>query len=291
MPDDVIAELPVQDVPAVREAGKQAEQASEPEATDESQEQENTEAKADDDADKEADGDEDEDAGGEEKPKRPSGAQRQKRREERLRAENAELYSRLEMLERASQPQRQDQAAAQSQPQEKDFNGDYLAYERAMNAWTTAQEVEKAFAKREQSFAQQRAIEARREIALAYAEQLDDARERIPDFDATMREMRGINVNDAVIDEIMASDKGPLLAYHLAKNPDKLRMLNGLHGRELAREVGRLEGNVRMPVGNKQTSAKPPPTPVKGGAAAGFDPFRASMEEYAAHRKKQLGYK
>jgi hypothetical protein len=55
-----------------------------------------------------------------------------------------------------------------------------------------------------------------------------------------------------VIEEIMSSEKSALLAYHLAKNPDKLNALNQMSGRELAREMGRLEATVRMPEAKKQ---------------------------------------
>ena len=110
-------------------------------------------------------------------------------------------------------------------------------------------------------------------------------RERIADFDGALKSMQGVFVNDAVIDEIQASDKGPLLAYHLARNPERLRELNGLTGRELAREIGRLEGSVRMPAGNKQTNAGKPPSSRQGRRRAGGQPPGKSPEEYRKLRE------
>ena len=58
----------------------------------------------------------------------------------------------------------------------------------------------------------------------------------------------------------------PLLAYHLASNPDKLSELNSMSDRERAREIGRLEASLKVPTGKKQTTAPPPLTTLKGGA-------------------------
>ena len=66
---------------------------------------------------------------------------------------------------------------------------------------------------------------------------------------------------------IKASEKSALLAYHLANNPDKLAELNRMGDRERAREIGRLEASLKLPEGKKQTSAPPPPSTLRGGAA------------------------
>ena len=62
----------------------------------------------------------------------------------------------------------------------------------------------------------------------------------------------------------MASEKSALLAYHLAKNPDKLAELNRMSDRERAREIGRLEATLKLPEGKKQTTAPPPPSTAEG---------------------------
>jgi hypothetical protein len=258
-----------QDAPAAGETDETKQQAQDAG----SETEQKTEAQAEGD-----EGEGDEDAGGD-KPKRPSGAQRQKRRMAAILAENAELHRRLS----ESQPREQrgdGKAGADTAPQEKDFDGDYLAYERARQAYETRQAVREEFARIEQTHRAGREIDAQREQVIAYEERLDDARERIADFDDAMKQMKGVQVRNDVVMEIMSSDKGPLIAYHLAKNPERLRELNGLSGRELAREIGRLEGSVRMPAGNKQTRAGSPPSPVKGGAAPTPSLANKSPEEY-----------
>jgi hypothetical protein len=77
------------------------------------------------------------------------------------------------------------------------------------------------------------------------------------------------------------------LQYHLAKNPDKARELNQMNGRELAREVGRLEARVHLPTPKKATEAAAPPSQVKGKAAPPASLRDADMETYVALRKKQ----
>ena len=180
-------------------------------------------------------------------------------------------------------------ATADAAPKEEDFNGDWTAYVAARAAHEAARAVEKTLAGREQSELDRRRSDAQREREIAHLERIDEARETIADFDAVMATMKGVTIRDDVIEEIKASDKSPLLAYHLAKNPDKLRELNSMSGRELAREIGRLEGSIRMPAGKKQTTAPPPPGNLKGGAAPPFDPAKTdNMDEFASWLKKDL---
>jgi hypothetical protein len=210
----------------------------------------------------------DSDKGGDEgdKPKKLSGAQRAKRREEYLLNELRERERRLEELERQS-PKGDGGKAKEEAPKEEDFNGDWTAYVAARAAFEAGKAVEGKLNDRERSDLDRRQADARRERELAHLERIEEARETIADFDTVMATMKGVTIRDDLIEEIKASDKSPLLAYHLAKNPDKLRELNSMSGRELAREIGRLEGSIRMPAGKKQTTAPPPPANLKGGAA------------------------
>jgi hypothetical protein len=98
-----------------------------------------------------------------------------------------------------------------------------------------------------------------------------------------------VPVAPQVADEILNSEKSALLQYHLAKNPDKLKELNQMSGRELAREIGRLEGRVHLPKAKTATEASPPLTDVKGGAAAAFDPHKTDdMDAFATWLRDDL---
>lgn len=225
---------------------------------------------------------------GQPKRKKRTGSERAKRREEFLLNELRERERRLEELERQS-PKGDGGKAKDEAPKEEEFNGDWTAYVAARAAYEAGKAVEGRLNDRERSASEQRQIEARRERDIAHLDRIDEARETIADFDTVMGTMKGVTVREDVLDEIKSSDKSPLIAYHLAKNPDKLAEMNRMSARELAREIGRLEGSLRMPAGKKQTTAPPPPSTLKGGAA----PHTAleqvdDMNEFADRLKKDL---
>jgi hypothetical protein len=218
---------------------------------------------------------------GDEEGKRPSRSQRLQRKVQLLTQEVDELRR------TAVRPQDAAPTLQYPPPREGDFNGDYLAYERALNAWNVEQAAVRAVrqvadAERNARSASHHA-ELRRERVIAHIERVEDLKDRVSDFDDTMKTAAGINLRDEVAAEILGSEKSALIQYHLAKNPDKARDLNGLTGRELARAVGRLEGAVRLPAAKRATDATPPVHPLTGAASPGFDPFRSDMDQYAAN--------
>lgn len=236
--------------------------------------------------------DPDEDDGDEDKPaKRASRSQRQSRKIQLLASENAELRRVLESGPRTSEDRPQQTEAKEQPPKEAEFNGDYLAYERALNAWNTKQAVQDAV-RREVETARarerhERQAEARNETVAAHMDRVDEARERITDFDQVLKAGGQAQVAPQVAAEILESDKSALIQYYLAKNPDKLNELNSMSGRELAKEVGRLEGRVHLPKSKQVTQATPPLAAVKGGAAPAFDPFKS--QDMGAYIKWRAG--
>lgn len=227
-----------------------------------------------------------EDEAGDDQPKRKklTGSQRDKRRAEYLLEENRTLARRLEELQRQSPKGDGDKDEA---PKEEDFNGDWTAYLAARSAHEARKAVREEFGKQLNSDQDRRQADARRERDIAHLERIDEAREVITDFDDVMAGTKGVSVRQEVIDDIKDSDKSHLLMYHLAKNPEKIRELNSMSDRERAREIGRLEGSLRMPAGKKASTAPPPPTNLKGGAAPQVDLAAADMETYIAARKRQ----
>lgn len=222
-----------------------------------------------------------------EERKKLSGAQRAKLREQRLLQENSDLQRRLEDATRKT-PAATASESEDKPPREEDYNGDWFAWQRALTAHEAGKAAREAikgeFKTREQSENEARQANIVRERQNAHAERVEDAREVIADFDSVMAEMKGVNVRNDVLDEIMSSDKSALLAYHLAKNPNELDALNQMSGRELARAMGRLEATVKLPEAKKQTSAPPPLSRSKGGAS----PSNAESE-LAAWMKKTYG--
>lgn len=209
-------------------------------------------------------------AGEEDKPKKLSGAQRAKLREQRLLGELQQRERELEEL-RAKAPAAKASEGEDKPPREEDFNGDWFAYNTAKTAYeagrAAAAAVDKRLGAREETERQSKQAEIVRERDLAHAERVEDARELIADFDKVMEGMKGVNVRNDVIDEIKSSENSAAIAYHLAMHPDKLNAMNSMSARELAREMGRLEATVKLPEAKKATSAPAPISRPKGGAS------------------------
>lgn len=260
--------------------------ADEPKKIDPDQPEPKKEDPKPDDAKAKADEGDEETGDDQSKRKKLPGSAREKRRAAILLEENRALQSRLEALERQSPKA---DGGKDEAPKEEDFNGDWTAYLAAKSAHEARKAVREEFQKQQNSDIDRRQADARREREIAHLERIDEAREVITDFDEVMATMKGVTVRDDVIEEIKSSDKSHLLSYYLAKNPEKLSELNSLSGRELAREIGRLEGSVRMPAGKKVTTAPPPPANLKGGAAPHVSLEQVDdMNEFASRLRKSL---
>jgi hypothetical protein len=214
------------------------------------------------------------------KPRKRSGVQRLKARNEALARELSLKEQQLEDLQRQSKAG----GPEDKEPVEADFP-DFFAYQRALAAHDTRKILREERIKGQTSNLQNERQALMRERAEAHMERVEAVKETITDYDKVIHSAANIELKPEVGEEILASEKSELLSYYLAKNPDKLRALNSMTGRELAKEIGRLEGSVRMPAAKTQTTAPPPVAPLKGGTAAAFDPSKASMDEYIAKRK------
>ena len=204
----------------------------------------------------------------EERGKRPSRSQRLQRKAQLLAAENEQLRRQLGA---GARPQwdaaaHTSGAAGDQPPWEADFGGDHLAFLREHAHRVALQEAA-----------------SHHERVVAHYDRIDELRDRVGDFEDAMKVAATINLRDDVAREILGSEKSALIQYHLAKNPDKARELNGLSSRELVRAIGRLEGAVRLPAARRATGATPPVHPLTGATSASFDPFKAEMDEFAAH--------
>lgn len=241
---------------------------------------------ADDDAEIEIGGDEgedegDDDAEGEDKPRRASRSQRYKDKIARLERENEDLRRPV----RRPAPKADELVA----PKEADFPGDYLAFDRAMRTFETKKAIrEEAQRDAEAGNAAEAEREHRQRVS-SYNRHLDDVKDRIPDFDRVMADARSMEVRDDVRDLILESPKGPLIAYHLAKNPDKADEINRMTPTKAAQAIGSLEARIRGPKPKAATAAKPSPKPPKGGAGTpAVNPSKIQTnDEYRAWRAKQ----
>lgn len=221
------------------------------------------------------------------KPKKRSGIQRMQDQIARLRAENDSLRS-------AAPAAGEDRAAAIEKeigpaPKEEDFK-DWAEFDRAQRRYDVKLAVaEQRFDDRAADTSRRQAADqaADREAALeAFQERLDETRGKIPDFDKALAAAKDREVKPHVTELVIESEKGGLLAYYLAKNPDVLTKLNGMSERAATKEVGKLEARLTLAKSKTATSAPAPARQVAGAAAPSADPSKMSMEDYAAWRRK-----
>lgn len=224
--------------------------------------EENAKTETDSAEDDPSEGGNDDEAEDDPQPRRKSGIQRLKERNARLEAELMQLRSRggdsgdlRSAIERdIGQP-----------PRESDFP-DYLAFERAMTAYTVKAAIAEERARERASVEQIRQQERVRELVETYEDRQIEARKAIPDYDAVLKSAKNVAVAPHVEGLILESDKSALLAYHLAKRPEQVERLNALPPVFAAREIGRLEARLSLPNPNRETKAPPPVKPVRGAA-------------------------
>jgi len=219
----------------------------------------------------EADGPEGQEGEGEtgeagDKPKRKSGSAGLKERVRALERENEDLR-RGRQAQLAPAFDRDDDLV---EPREQDFPNDYLAYDRALRAYQTRKAIR----------------EETRRIAQADAQRQGEDEHRVRVAGTVIASARHLDIRHDVRDLILDSPKGPLLAYYLAKNPDRIAELNRMPPSAAAKEIGSLEARIRGPKPRTVTRAKAPAQTPRGGTAArGANPADMSMADYVAARK------
>lgn len=237
---------------------------------------------SEDDQDEGSEGDDEPD----EKPKRRSGYQRLKAQKERLERELQELRQRGPVS--TKEPTEDDIVREIGEaPKEADYP-DYLAYERAL----TAYESEKRIVRRELKKAADTAAYAEKQrindLMDDFAERASEFAEKHPDYQEAVQAAAPIQ-HQGVLESLMESEIGPDIAYHLAKNPAKVRELNSMSANRALIELGRIEARLSSPKPKTSTKAPKPVGALKGGASAKPDPSKMSMEEYVRWRKENSG--
>lgn len=164
----------------------------------------------------------------------------------------------------------------------------YDEYVEALSDWKAGQKVATALAQR----AEGAATTARAET---FEERVSQARSRMSDFDTVVGKS-SVEVASHIRESILDSDRGPELAYHLAKHPQEAQRLSSMHPLQAARELGRLEASFDTPApaepaepaaaARPVTNAPPPTRPAASGRTAPTtDPRRMSVDEIKAQLK------
>jgi hypothetical protein len=216
----------------------------------------------------------------------------------RLKAQNAELREENERL-RKSVPQVDEAASLAAAvereigppPKESDFQ-DYLAFQKAETAWATANMLVTRELKKNAEAVKRATEERNNAIVDEFKGRAQEVRKIVKDFDAVIGAASVSPTNPEVAMAILESDRGPHIAYYLAKNPAKVHEINSLPLRRALAEVGRLEARL-TPSPKKETKAPAPVPPVKGGIrTTEVDPEKLSQDEFNKwfdDRKRRMG--
>lgn len=220
------------------------------------------------------------------RPKRPSRYQRLKRERDALAAKIAQMESRPVAAAADDKAALDDLVAKEigDPPKEEDF-ADWFAYERALTAYETEKRIATRDIRRQAKEAQDTLRQHSEMVLQDFQERQREARKAITDFDQTVGAVTTPLVPH-VEQLILESEKGAVIQYHLAKNPDALSRINGMNPLRAAMEIARLEDRLSLPNPKTATKAAPPVNAPKGGAAAPVDLSKLSMDEYVALRSK-----
>lgn len=207
---------------------------------------------------------------------------------ERSEAEKQQLRQENETLKKAK--------TTDAAPNPADFpNGEWdSGYIAKLAAHETLKTVRPELDARKQSDEQERQSNAAKTASQKVADSAAKARERIADFDETLQAFRedGGEFAPHVRDALIASgDKGPLIAYNLAKDPDLADRLNAMSPQEALLEIGELRAKAALPERKTLTKAPAPLAAVKGGAAPTADIHALAKSDdadaYIAARRAQ----
>lgn len=203
------------------------------------------------------------------------------RYEEKARADALEL-----IVKQYGQPQQQ-QAKQSDEPQRDQFDSyeDYLRASAVYEArQLVKQEIEQMQAKQKEISTISQVEKSRQDAEKQFLERRVATEKTIPDYREVVEDWEP-NLPSSVVDTIIRLPEGPLLTYHLAKNPELEEQFRTapeyMHGVLIGQLLSTLKSTP------KTTSAPPPGKPVSAAKAASSDGPPADPEQYYAWAQRQ----
>ena len=200
---------------------------------------------------------------------------------------------RARAIEQEAEQLRQQQPRQAARPDKtlSDFDYDEGKYSEYLLNFAQERARADAMESARQEQARERTTRLRAEFSLREA----DFSKKVSDYrDVVYRD--DLPITQEIAEVIQSAEKGPDVAYYLAKNPDVLSRLADMHPYDMAREIGRIEASqLVIPEKKPETPPKPPPKIKSGDGArkiASDDPAsdKLSDAEWLAREKKRLGY-
>jgi hypothetical protein len=208
----------------------------------------------------------DEGAADEDKPRKQSTSERYRRKISAQAGVIERMQAELEAIKQKTGQDGTDEPKASDYAQ-GEWDPEFIAEKAAYKA---AKKISDTLSERDRLSAADKAAATRQEILQDFEDRTASFKVLTPDFDDKVASLVKTLPNGFaphVAEELFESEVGPALLYQLASDPRKAAELNAMSPREVAREIGRLEGKTSLPNPKKQTSA-PPPLKTPSGAAA-----------------------
>lgn len=182
--------------------------------------------------------------------------------------------------------------AEDARPKRSDFDDDD-AWADALTGWTerraTTKAEEAAVARLERDREATR-LQGVRATWHTRAQQFEQAHN---DFRVAISNPALTFFDGEFLNSLMENEKGPELAYHIAKSPELVAKLVRQSPSQRLTTLGRIEAEVsRPPPAPKPSNAPPPLTPIASGASGGgVDMEKLSAKEYLRVRLEQRAAK
>lgn len=156
------------------------------------------------------------------------------------RRKRQQLEAEFQQWRQQQQPQKQDDAA----PDPAAFENNPQEYWRQLARYEARQELAAAVQQAQQAQQQKQENERIASVKQRLDAAVNTGQQKYRDFDAVINGGLAPFLNDAMREEIAASDVGHEVAYWLGKNPAEAARIAALDPRSLAREVVKLEAKV-----------------------------------------------
>lgn len=223
----------------------------------------------------------------EETPQRRESRRQRQLNRERERRITAETELRL-LREQQSKAQPQT-PPADNEPKRDQFES-YEAFIEARATWRAekaAEEKTRKILEEDRTKTEQEQTRGQREQqAKAWNAQIEKARDEVEDFEDVVSASEAV-ITPSMSQAIVESDKGALIAYHLAKNPAEAERISKLSPSKQVAAIVALEEKVAKPA-KTPSNAPAPITPVGTKADVEKNPAQMTDAEYSKWRRQRL---
>lgn len=224
--------------------------------------------------------------------KAQSGVQK---RIDQLTREKNDARREAEYYRRMSEAKQEEKAPVKLSPDDFATYDDYVdAKVEQRTAALVAEHIQKQTQERAQQ-AHQREQQASMEAQqIAYADRESKISATIPDYRETMEAAKETPISEHMVLAILESDRGPEIAYYLAKKPVEAQRINALAPVSAVRAIGRIEAQLETEAKAAKAAmvseAPEPLKPLRGGTggAVGKSMDDMTQTEFNAAREKQI---